>query len=134
MKNITHEGRVVKVDGREVTVCFIQNSACSGCHAKGICSSQDQAEKMVVADSQGVEYAVGEKVNIIVSNEVAWTAVVLAFIVPLIIAFIALFVTVPLAGELTGCLVTLGVLAIYYLVLFTQRNKMNRKVVFTLSR
>ena len=134
MKNITHEGRVVKVDGREVTVCFIQNSACSGCHAKGICSSQDQAEKMVVADSQGVEYAVGEKVNIIVSNEVAWTAVVLAFIVPLIIAFIALFVTVPLAGELTGCLLTLGVLAVYYLVLFTQRNKMNRKVVFTLSR
>lgn len=134
MKNITHEGRVVKVDGREVTVCFIQNSACSGCHAKGICSSQDQAEKMVVADSQGIEYAVGEEVNIIVSNEVAWTAVVLAFIVPLVIAFIALFVAVPLAGELAACAVTLGVLAVYYLVLFTQRNKMNRKVVFTISR
>ena len=134
MKNITHEGRVVKVEGRNVTVCFIQNSACSGCHAKGICSSQDQAEKMVVADSQGIEYAVGEKVNIIVSNEVAWTAVVLAFIVPLVIAFIALFVAVPLAGEMIACLVTLGVLAVYYLVLFTQRNRMNRKVVFTLSR
>ena len=134
MKNITHEGRVVKVEGRNVTVCFIQNSACSGCHAKGICSSQDQAEKMVVADSQGIEYVVGETVNIIVSNEVAWTAVVLAFIVPLVIAFVALFVAVPLAGEMIACLVTLGVLAVYYLVLFTQRNKMNRKVVFTLSR
>lgn len=134
MKNITHEGRIVKIEGREVTVCFIQNSACSGCHAKGICSSQDQAEKMVVADSQGIEYAVGEKVNIIVSNEVAWTAVVLAFIVPLVIAFIALFIAVPLAGELAACAVALGVLSVYYLVLFTQRNKMNRKVVFTISR
>ena len=79
MKNITHDGRVIKVEGHKVTVCFIQSSACSGCHAKGICSSQDQAEKIVVADSEGVEYSVGEKVNIIVSNEMAWSAVVLAF-------------------------------------------------------
>ncbi len=134
MKNITHDGRVVKVDGRQVTVCFIQNSACSGCHAKGICSSQDQAEKIVVADSQGVEYSVGEKVNIIVSNEMAWSAVVLAFMVPLVLAFIALFVAVPLVGEMMACLITLGVLAVYYLVLFAQRDKLNRKVVFTIAR
>lgn len=134
MKNITHDGRVIKVDGRDVTVCFIQSSACSGCHAKGICSSQDQAEKIVVADSQGLEYSVGEKVNIIVSNEMAWSAVVLAFLVPLVVAFIALFVSVPLAGEMMACLITLGVLAIYYVILFLQRDKLNRKVVFTIER
>ncbi len=134
MKNITHEGRVIKVEGRKVTVCFIQSSACSGCHAKGICSSQDQAEKIVVADSEGVEYSEGEKVNIIVSNEMAWSAVVLAFMVPLVLAFIALFVTVPLAGEMMACLVTLAVLAVYYVILFLQRDKLNRKVAFTIAR
>ena len=134
MKNITHDGRVIKVEGHKVTVCFIQSSACSGCHAKGICSSQDQAEKIVVADSEGVEYSVGEKVNIIVSNEMAWSAVVLAFMVPLILAFVVLFVAVPLTGEMLACLITLGVLAIYYVVLFLQRDKLNRKVVFTIER
>lgn len=134
MKNITHDGRVVKVNGREVTVCFIQNSACSGCHAKGICSSQDQAEKLVVADSQGVDYSVGEKVTIIVSNEMAWSAVMLAFLVPLVLAFIALFIAVPLAGEMMACLITLAVLAVYYAVLFLKRDKLNRKVVFTIER
>ena len=134
MKNITHDGRVIKVEGRQVTVCFIQSSACSGCHAKGICSSQDQAEKIVVADSEGVEYSVGEQVQIIVSNEMAWQAVVLAFMVPLVVAFIALFIAVPQVGEMWACLVTLGVLAVYYLVLFTQRHRLNRKVVFRISR
>lgn len=134
MKNITHDGRVVKVNGRQVTVCFIQSSACSGCHAKGICSSQDQAEKIVVADSQGVEYSVGEKVNIIVSNEMAWSAVMLAFMVPLVLAFIALFIAVPLVGEMMACLITLGVLAVYYVILFMQRDKLNRKVVFAIER
>ena len=134
MKNITHDGRVIKVEGRQVTVCFIQSSACSGCHAKGICSSQDQAEKIVVADSQGVAYQVGEKVMIIVSNEMAWSAVVLAFMVPLVLAFIVLFATVPQVGEMMACLITLVVLAIYYVALYTQRQKLNKKVVFTLAR
>ncbi len=134
MKNITHDGRVIKVDGRQVTVCFIQSSACSGCHAKGICSSQDQAEKVVVADSEGIDYCVGEKVLIIVSNEMAWSAVMLAFMVPLVIAFLVLFAAVPLVGEMQACLITLGVLAIYYLVLFLQRDNLNRKVVFSIMR
>lgn len=134
MKNITHDGRIIKVEGQQVTVCFIQSSACSGCHAKGICSSQDQAEKIVVADSEGVEYSVGEKVLIIVSNEMAWSAVVLAFLVPLILAFIALFIAVPLAGEMMACLITLCVLAVYYVILFLQRDKLNRRVVFTIER
>ena len=134
MKNITHDGRVVKVEGHQVTVCFIQSSACSGCHAKGICSSQDQAEKIVVVDSQGVEYSVGETVMIIVSNEMAWSAVMLAFMVPLVLAFIALFCAVPFVGEMWACLITLGVLAVYYLGLFTQRAKLNRKVVFSITR
>lgn len=134
MKNITHDGRVVKVDGHQVTVCFIQSSACSGCHAKGICSSQDQAEKIVVVDSLGVEYSVGEKVSIIVSNEMAWSAVVLAFMIPLVLAFVVLFCTVPFGGEMVACLVTLAVLAIYYFVLYLQREKLNRKVVFSITR
>lgn len=134
MKNITHDGRVIKVEGRQVTVCFIQSSACSGCHAKGICSSQDQAEKIVVVDSEGVAFSVGEQVQIIVSNEMAWQAVMFAFMIPLIVAFVALFIAVPQAGEMWACIITLGVLAIYYMVLFLQRARLNRKVVFHISR
>lgn len=133
-KNITHDGVVIKTEGTRVTVRFVQNSACSGCHAKGICSSQDSAEKVVVAEGYGVPYQVGETVNIIVSNRMAWRAVRYAFAIPLVMALVCLFCLVPLWGELTACLSTLAVLALYYIVLFLLRHRLGSEVEFTLER
>lgn len=133
-KNITHEGVVIKVEGTQVTVRFVQSSACSGCHAKGICSSQDSAEKVVVADSEGASYEVGEPVRILVSNSAAWQAVRYAFAIPLVLALVCLFAAVPLWGEAMACLATLGFLAVYYLVLYLCRQRLGRQVRFTLRR
>lgn len=133
-KNITHDGVVIKTDGTQVTVRFVQSSACSGCHAKGICSSQDSAEKVVVAESRGEVYQVGDSVNIIVSNSTAWQAVRYAFALPLVMAMVCLFCVVPLAGEVMACLITLGLLALYYLVLYFLRHKLGSNVSFEVSR
>jgi len=136
-KSISHEGVVVGVDGSKVTVQFVQNSACSGCHAKAICSggSSETSEKQVVANSFGVPYQVGEKVRIIVASGLAWSAVVIAFAIPLVLALVSLFVMVNMTGsEPVGCLGTLVVLAVYYLIVWTQRSKLERRVEFTLER
>lgn len=136
-KSITHEGVVIGVDGQRVTVQFVQNSACSSCHAKALCTggSSETAEKRVVANSYGVPYQVGEKVKIIVASGLAWSAVVIAFVVPLVLALVCLFVLVNVTGnEVLGCLFTLVALAIYYYVVWTLRQKLERKVEFTLER
>lgn len=136
-KSITHDGVVVEVNGQQVTVRFVQNSACSGCHAKALCSggSSESAERRVVANSYGVPYQVGEKVKIIVADGLAWSAVVIAFIVPLCLALACLFVTVKCTGsEWMGSLGTLAALAVYYLIVWTQRAKLERRVEFTLAR
>lgn len=135
-KSITHDGVVVGVDGQRVTVQFVQNSACSSCHAKALCSggSSESAEKRVVANSYGVPYQVGDKVKIIVAGGLAWSAVVIAFVVPLVLALVCLFVLVKMLGsEALGVLGTLTTLGIYYLVVWTQRNRLERKVEFTLQ-
>ena len=132
--NITHDGVVIKTEGTKVTVRFVQSSACSGCHAKGICSSQDSAEKVVVAEGYGVPYQVGEAVNIIVSNRMAWQAVRYAFAIPLVVALVVLFCAVPLWGEIAGCLAAIGILVLYYLVLFLLRHRLGSEVEFTLER
>lgn len=124
------------VDGQRVTVQFVQNSACSSCHAKALCSggSSESAEKRVVANSYGVPYQVGDKVKIIVAGGLAWSAVVIAFVVPLVLALVCLFVLVKMLGsEALGALGTLATLGIYYLVVWTQRNRLERKVEFTLQ-
>lgn len=124
------------VDGNKVTVLFVQNSACSGCHAKALCSggSSESAEKKVVANSYGVPYQIGDKVKVIVAGGLAWSAVVIAFVVPLILVFITLFTVVKVTGnEVVGCLGTLAMLAVYYFFVWTMRDSLERKVEFTLE-
>lgn len=134
---ITHEGVVVKVEGQRVTVQFVQNSACSGCHAKALCSSgtSDSRQKEVVANSYGTTYEVGDYVRVVVSSGLAWTAVLLAFVIPMVLALVCLFVIVGFTGsEIMGCLVTLLLLGLYFLIVWMQRDRLERKTEFSLER
>lgn len=136
-RNITHEGIVVGVEGQHVTVQFVRNSACSQCHAKALCSggNSESESRTVVANSYGVPYSVGEQVRVVVSNSMAWSAVVVAFLVPLVLALVSLFVVIGLTGsEPIGCFATLGALAVYYFVVWLFRHRLERKVEFTLQR
>jgi len=135
--NITHEGVVIKVEGQRVTVQFVQNSACSGCHAKTLCSSgtSDSARREVVANSYGVTYEVGDYVRVVVTSGLAWTAVLLAFVVPMVLAMVCLFAVVGVTGsEIKGCLATLLLLGLYFFILWMQRDRLERKTEFTLER
>lgn len=135
-KNITHEGIVMEVDGQWVTVRFVQHSACSACHAKALCTggTSESAERQVVANSYGISYQPGDKVRVIVGGGLAWSAVVIAFLLPLVLALVCLFVTVGTTdNEVLGCLTTFVVLAIYYLGVWLMRHRLERKVEFTLQ-
>jgi sigma-E factor negative regulatory protein RseC len=135
--NITHEGVVVKVEGQRVTVQFVQSSACSACHAKSLCTggTSDSAQRKVIANSYGVSYEVGDYVRIIVTSGLAWTAVLLAFVVPMVLALVCLFVVIGYTGsEMIGCLATLAMLAVYFVIVWMQRDHLERKTEFTLER
>lgn len=134
--NISHTGKVTHIEGDFVTVHFIQNSACSGCHARALCSggSSESADRTVVARAYGQKYVVGEEVKVFVSQGLAWSAVRWAFMIPLVIAMVALFSLVPAVGEVWACVGTLAVLAVYYSIFYLLRHKLEHKVEFTLSR
>lgn len=132
--NITHDGVVVKVDGRDVSVMIVQHSACSGCHARGACTASDSKEKIIIADSQGVSYAVGDKVTLVGSNSMAWTALLLAFVVPMVLGMVVLFAAVPWLGEMKACLAVLAFLALYYVVIALNNHRLKTRFVFTLIK
>lgn len=130
-KIIEHDGTVIGVDGAKVQVRFVQLSACSDCHARALCSnSSDSAEKVVEALTDGHAYAVGDSVVVTVGSDLAWSAVMYAFMLPLVVGLIALFVMVPLVGEMTACLATLATMGVYYVILWTQRHRLERRAVF----
>ena len=134
INHITHNGVVSQVDGRKVTVQFVQQSACAACHAKMLCSSGDAKQRSVVADSFGQEFHVGEAVTVDVTTQLAHTAMLYAFVLPTIVALVVLFPAIGWLGEMLACVVTLGTLALYYVVLYGFRNRLDRKVVFVLHK
>ena len=46
-ESINHNGIIEKIDGGTVYVRIIQQSACSGCHAKSMCTASESKEKII---------------------------------------------------------------------------------------
>ena len=117
-KNITHDGVVVGIDGQDVHVMIVQHSACAGCHAKGACTASDSKDKIIIAKSRGEAYQIGERVLLVGSNSMAWSALAYAFILPLILSIAIQFIVSGMVSEAMSCLFVLAFLTIYKLILF----------------
>lgn len=129
---IRHSGVVDAVHGQVVTVRILQASACSGCHAAGICRASESKEKLVQVDcSDASSYQVGQNVTVSGQERLAVRALVLAFGMPLLLMLTALVATVTVTGnEKTAAAAAFLVLVPYYLVLFLMRDRIKKGFVF----
>ena len=136
MRNtIEHPGIVERVDGRHIYVKITQLSACSACHAKGICSASDCEDKTIdVWDASGT-YRENDRVLVCGQASLGLQAVLLAFVIPLAIVLAVLIAgTVLKWNEGAMGVGGLGVLVPYYVILYCFRDKLKKKFVFTLKK
>ncbi len=134
-ESIYHDGIVEKIDGNTLFVRIVQQSACSGCHAKALCAASEQKDKTIeIADKSGL-YKPGEKVRICGRSSLGLQAVFLAFVVPLFLILAALIAAgqwkwTDTAASLT-CLI---LLAAYYGLLYLLRDKLKKRFTFTVEK
>ena len=135
-ESISHNGIIEKIDGNAVFVRIIQQSACSGCHAKGMCSASDQKEKIIeVNDPNSGRFHINEEVTLCGQSSLGLQAVLLAFVLPLIIVVAAIVAGNYLQwDETTSGLTGLLLLVPYYSILYFLREKLKRKFIFTLKK
>ena len=135
-ESINHNGRIEKIEGDTIFVRIIQQSACSGCHAKGMSSASDQKEKIIeVNDPNAGRFHVNEEVTLSGQSSLGLQAVLLAFILPLIIVVAAIVAGNYLQwNETTSGLTGLLLLVPYYCILYFLREKLKRKFIFTLKK
>ena len=136
---IEHEGRVVAVDKDYISVEIVNKSACAACHAKAVCGASDQAVKLVdVAQDITTlteDYQVGEQVNVVMSSAMGTQAIWIAYVIPLIVLMASIFILYTLkAGDLLTGLVSLGVVALYYLGVFIFRNRISKIFIFSIEK
>ncbi len=127
---ICREGIVTAVSGNEVEIRITVQSACAGCHAKGVCASFETAEKTVRARTDE-PLAPGDRVTVMVEDRMAWRAVLFAFVLPMLVFGVVVFallhrdVAEPVAG-----IAALAAVGAYFILLHFAGKRLFRTLVF----
>ena len=137
MAAVKHCGEVIRIEGNSVFVRMTVNSACSACHAKGVCGVSESTEKIVeVETASAADFNIGESVEVaLLSDSMGAESVVLAYVVPFLVLTLMLVGSLMMgAGEGVAVLSALGGVAFYYVVLHLLRDKVKNEIKFIIIK
>jgi len=134
--DITHPGIIQTIDDKQINVKILAQSACSSCHAKGMCSVAEMEEKIVVVVNDGrMNYSPGDSVILKMKKSLGPRAVFLGYFLPFLIVTISLFILVSITGkEGISALISLGLLIPYYLVLSFLKDRLAKRFNFAIDQ
>ena len=98
-KVVKHPGIVKEVRDKYLLVSIMNQSACSTCHAKGACTISDMQEKEIEITEFNQSYSPGQRVTILFKESSGFNALFLGYILPFIILFITLVVSLQLTKD-----------------------------------
>jgi len=133
-KNIKHAGVVEEVTREKIYIRIVVASQCAACHAKGFCSIADVAEKRVEIPNSGQSVHAGDNVQVVLQSSQGLAAVWWMYTLPLLLLVsILLFLLDQNMSEIYSALFALGVVAVYYGVLWFFRSKFKKNTIFALQ-
>ena len=134
--NLEHKGIVLNVSGERVDVSILSESACATCKVKGACGMSEAEEKVVsILPPDAPAYRAGERVVVSVTRNMGLRAVFLAYVVPFLLLLASLLILLETGlSEAVAGLVSLGVLAFYYVVLWLVRRRIEHEINFNIRK
>lgn len=134
-EEVSHKGRVVRVTPQVTTVAILQEGACAGCHAAGLCGMAELKEKAVeVPTSPYSPHAVGEEVELVLKASMGMKAVWLAYFIPLVVLLSVILGLIGLGvGEVVAGVSGIGAVGLYYLLLWLLRDRLKNEYIFTIK-
>ena len=135
MESINHKGKVVSITPQLTTVEIVSESACSSCHAAGLCGMSEYTTKAIEVPTRVWDhFEVGQEVNVVLKASMGHKAVWLAYVAPLIVMTAVLMGMLALgAGELAAGIAGIGAACIYYLVIWLFRGRLRNEYVFEIN-
>lgn len=129
------EGIVESIDKSSITIRISRISACSACHAKGVCHSSDAREQLLTVTNYPADICVGERVRILLPEQKGLAAVLYAFVIPLILLVICATVLANLGWSETHVFRAVILLIIcYYLLLALFRKRFGKMFELKVER
>lgn len=132
MDEISHTGRITAIEPDVTTVEIVRTSACGECRARSFCGMGESRTKTVLVPTDAFAmHGVGDEVEVCMKRTMGLKAVWISYVVPLIILLACVLAAPRLgAGELATGLCAIGAVALYYLVIFLLRGKLDNEFVF----
>ena len=137
MKNeIKHRAKVLEMTPDFTTVEIVVSSACSECHAKGLCGISEEEQKVISLPTDPyAAYNVGDEVDLCTKMTMGMKAVWISYVIPLVVLMILILSlsNVFSASEHNEVIAGLGAVAgvaVYYFVIWLLRGKLKNEFVF----
>ena len=135
-EQIMHLGKVLSVDSSvgSVEILLEDGGHCGSCPAAKSCNHGPKSENKVVVMSDDA-FEVGEKVRVVGTEMMHRKAIVLALLCPCLL-LIATMVMVYLLtlDESVAALSGLGLMLVFFIVLYVCRNRIAREFVFRVEK
>lgn len=129
---ILHDGKIIDITPDFTSVEIVSSSACSACHAKGLCGMSEQEEKVIMVPTDPyAEYAVGDHVKVATKMTMGLKAVWISYVIPLAILMILILSLSSVIGNefLRGAVAIAGV-AVYYFFIWLFRDRLSDQFEF----
>ena len=133
---ITHRGVVTEIFPDAIQVTIRSESACGGCSVRKQCAMGESEDKtLAIPSAQASCFEKGETVEVVTEQAMGIKAVVWAYVLPFLSVMTALLVLLQAgAGELVSGLTSLGILALYYCVLYLLRPRLEKEITFKVRK
>lgn len=132
---IRHCGTVESISGNRARVSIMRTSACQTCEASAGCKIHSGKRMSIeIEDPRIASYSPGDRINVEMPVRAGRQAVLIGFGVPLLL-FVASLLAMHYAGldDEVAALAAIGVLAIYYILIYIMRKRVNRHFTITLA-
>ena len=129
---IIHDGKIIEITPDFTSVEIVSSSACSSCHAKGLCGMSEEQEKVIMVPTDPYsEYAVGDDVKVATKMTMGLKAVWISYVIPLAILMILILSLSSVIGNefLMGGVAIAGV-TVYYFFIWLFRDRLSDQFEF----
>ena len=129
---IAHSGKILEITPDFTTVQILVSSACSSCHAKGLCGMSEEEEKVIMVPTDPLaEHEVGDEVKVMTKMTMGLKAVWISYVVPLaVLMILILSLSCFIENELLVGGISIAGIAIYYFGIWLFKDRLSSEFVF----
>lgn len=129
---IAHTGKIIDINPDFTSIEIVVSSACSSCHAKGLCGMSEEEDKVIMLPTDPyTKYSVGDEVQVLTKMSMGLKAAWISYVIPLaILMILILSLSSVFEKEWICAIAAIGGVALYYFIIWLFRERLSNEFVF----